>query len=342
VSEPPAQPQPAAAPRAAAPGRRVLGVALFVLAGALAALWLDTRARLAATQEELARRLRDLDSAGREARDGSQRAEQTARELEARVAAIETRLAESQSQQAALEALYHELARGRDEWQLAEIEQLLAIAQQQLQLSGNVRAALLALDLAQSRLARADRPPFLALRRALARDIERLRALPDVDLVGTSLRLDALVAAVDTLPLAFEERPVRVATEKGALPEGALARLGAEIWRELKSLVVVRRIEGEAPPLLPPREAYFLRENLKLRLLGARLALLARDEAAYREDLRAAQAWIRRYFDVRSKAVEQALAQLGTLSAATLSFEMPSLAESLEAVRGLRTRRERG
>ena len=89
----------------------------------------------------------------------------------------------------------------RDEWQLAEIEQVLAIAQQQLQLSGNVRAALLALQQAEGRLARADRPQFLPVRRALARDIERLRAVPGLDLSGISLKLDSLVAAVDSLPL---------------------------------------------------------------------------------------------------------------------------------------------
>lgn len=324
--------------------RRIFAVALAVFAVVVAALWLDTRGRIEATQEELARRLRDIEADGREARAQSRRAEEAVRELQARLGTLEARLAESQSQQAALESLYQELARSRDEWQLAEIEQVLTIAQQQLQLSGNVRAALLALELAQSRLARSDRPQFLALRRALARDIDRLRALPALDLAGMSLSLDRLIATVDGLPLAYEERAPREARAKepAAGEEGALVRLGAEIWRELKGLVVVRRIEGEAPPLVPPREAYFLRENLKLRLLSARIALLSRNEAGYREDLRAAQAWIQRYFDARSRPAQAALAQLKSLAAATLSFEVPSLAESLDAVRGVKTRRERG
>lgn len=324
--------------------RWLFAAALAVLAAVVAALWLDTRGRIEATQEELARRLRDIEADGREARAQSRRAEEAVRELQARIGALETRLAESQSQQAALESLYQELARSRDEWQLAEIEQVLAIAQQQLQLAGNVRAALLALQLAESRLARSDRPQFLAVRRALARDIERLRSLPALDLAGMSLRLDGLIAAVDALPLAFEERAPREprAKEPAAGEDGALARLGAEIWRELKSLVVVRRVEGDVAPFVPPREAYFLRENLKLRLLSARIALLSRNEAGYREDLRAAQAWIQRYFDARSKPAQAALAQLKSLASATLSFETPSLAESLDAVRGVKTRRERG
>jgi len=104
---------------------------------------------------------------------------------------------------------------------------------------------------------------------------------------------------------------------------------------------VVRTLNDAEPPLLPPSQAYFLRENLRLRLLNARLSLLSRDEAGYRQDLRAAQAWITRYFDPQSKQTAEALAQLKELSSATLSFEMPSITESLEAVRAFKTRRER-
>src|SRR5918911_1014816 len=111
---------------------------------------------------------------------------------------LDARLAEWQSQQLALEALYQELSRNRDEWQLAEIEQVLAIASQQLQLARNVRAALLALQLAEARLARADRPQFVPIRRALARDIERLKTLPVLDLPGMSMRIDTLAAQVES------------------------------------------------------------------------------------------------------------------------------------------------
>ena len=335
-------------PSPASPRARlgVLAVALVVLAAIVAALWLDTRGRIGATQDELAKRLRDIESESREARSLGRQAQEGLRDAQSRIGALEARLAESQNQQLALEALYQELARNRDEWQLAEIEQVLAIAQQQLQLSGNVRAALLALQLAESRLSRADRPQFLPVRRALARDIERLKSLPALDVPGLSLTIDRVVASVDALPLAFEERIQRPAAAKGAkvLPqpeEGFFARLGGEVWKELRQLVVVRRVDSPEPPLVPPQQAWFLRENLKLRLLNARLALLTRDEAGYREDLRVAQAWIQRYFDARAKASQGVLAQLKQLSSASVSFEPPSITDSLEAVRGFKSRRER-
>ena len=341
----PTPPPILAAPRATS---RVFAVALVLLAVIVAALWLDTRGRIGATQEELAKRLRDIESESREARTLGRQAQEGLRDTQAKIGALEAKLAESQNQQVALEALYQELARNRDEWQLAEIEQVLAIAQQQLQLSGNVRAALLALQLAESRLSRADRPQFLPVRRALTRDIERLKSLPALDVPGLSLALDRLAASVDALPLAFDERVERPAPAKAAKPgtasaeQGYLERLGGEVWRELRQLVVVRRVDAPEAPLLPPQQAWFLRENLKLRLLNARLALLTRDEAGYREDLRTAQNWIRRYFDARARGSQAALAQLKQLSSASVSFEPPSIADSLEAVRAFKARRERG
>ena len=266
------------------------------------------------------------------------------REAHVRISQLESRLAESQSQQLALEALYQELSRNRDEWQLAEIEQVLAIASQQLQLARNVRAALLALQLAESRLSRADRPQFAPIRRALARDIERLKAAPVVDFPAVANRIDNLIASVDSLPLAFEERterPAPAAKETGGPERSFASRLGSEVWAELSQLVVVRKLGPAEPPLLPPTQAYFVRENLRLRLLNARASLLSRDEAGYREDLRASLAWVQRYFDPRSRQTTEAAGQLKQLSAVSITFEMPTISESLDAVRGYKSRRER-
>ena len=318
----------------------LLLIAIALAAGLATLYWLDARSRIGATQEELARRLRDIEHDAREARSIARLSQEGLRDAQVKVAQLEARLAESQSQSLALEALYQELSRNRDEWQLAEIEQVLAIAQQQLQLAGNVRAALLALQLAEARLAKGG-PQFLPVRRALARDIERLKALPVLDMPAMSARIDSLVAGVDSLPLAFEERTLPSKERTASSEQGFWSRLGSEVWGEVKQLVVVRQVGSNEPPLLPPPQAYFLRENLRLRLLNARLSLLARDEAGYREDLRAAQAWIRRYFDARSKPAADALAQLKQLSATSISFEMPTISESLDAVRGFKSRRTR-
>jgi uroporphyrin-3 C-methyltransferase len=336
----------APAPRTATTTSRTVLLALIavVLAAGVAGLsWLDSRHRIGATQEELARRLREIESDAREARLVSRQAQEALRDSQGRIAGLETRLIESQGQQLALEALYQDLSRNRDEWQLAEIEQVLAIASQQLQLARNVRAALLALQLAESRLSRTDRPQFAPIRRALARDIERLRATPAVDFAAVTARIDNLIGGIDSLPLAFEERTERQPPPKepAGAERGFLARLAAEVWNELSQLVVVRRMGAAEPPLLPPSQAYFVRENLRLRLLNARASLLARDEAGYREDLRVSLAWVQRYFDSRSKHTSDAVAQLKQLAGVSISFEMPTISESLDAVRGYKSRRER-
>jgi uncharacterized protein HemX/uroporphyrinogen-III synthase len=341
--KPPAETHPEQVPARRSRTPLLLLIAIVLAAALATVFWLDARQRIDATQQELARRLRDIEADSREARNVARQSEDAQRDTRVKLGQLEARVAESQSQQLALESLYQELSRNRDEWQLAEIEQVLAIASQQLQLAGNVRAGLLALQLAEARLARADRPQFVPIRRALARDIERLKTLPALDLPGMSLRIDTLAAQVDSLPLAFDERDERnpPAKEVPAGERGFWSRLSSEVWNELRQLIVVRQVNSPEPPLLPPTQAYFVRENLRLRLLNARLSLLTRDEAGYREDLRTAQRWIQRYFDPRSKHTADALNQLKQLSSTTISFEMPAITESLEAVRGYKSRRER-
>jgi uroporphyrin-III C-methyltransferase len=321
---------------------RTLAWPLVILLIALALLWqwYDSRADYASLREEIARRLRDSDNDSRDARLAARQAQEAARETQARLAQLEAKLAESQSQQLALETLYQELSRGRDEWALAEIEQILTIASQQLQLAGNVQAALLALQTADARLARADRPQFIPLRKVLARDIERLKNAPNVDLVGLTLRLDQVIASVDSMPLAWDRL---YATSAGEPPpaEGFWSRLGSGMWTELKQLVRVRNLERPEPPLLSPTQEFFLRENLRLRLLNARLALLERNETVFRSDVQAAAGWISRYFDTSAKQVASTSASLKHLSSSGISFEIPGIGESLAAVRNIKAVRDK-
>jgi uroporphyrin-3 C-methyltransferase len=316
---------------------------LALVAAVLAWAWWTTRAELGAVREEVAGRLRDAANESKEARVVAREAQESVRDAQARIGALEGKQLESQSQQLALESLYQELSRSRDDWVLAEVEQTLAIAAQQLQLAGNVRAALAALQTADSRLARSDRPQFLGLRKVIARDIDRLKAAPELDVAGMTLRLDQVIAAVDQLPLLVDGRPGAPEPQQSAAAgeTGWWARTWHGVWDELKGLVRVQRLDVADSSLVAPEGRYFLRENVKLRLLHARLALLQRDEAAFRADVRAAQGWLTRYFDTRQKPVAAAVQTLGQLNAASVNVELPTLADSLNAVRALKTPRER-
>src|SRR5262249_56989524 len=155
--------------------RHWLLVALLVaLAGALALTWIDARNSQRELRLEAAKRLTEVEAANAALRGSVKETQEALRESQAKMTLLETRLAESQTQQAALEALYRELAPSRDEWALTEIEQVLLLAGQQLQLAGNVSAALAALQLADSKLQRLAPPRFVPMRRAAA----ALRARP--------------------------------------------------------------------------------------------------------------------------------------------------------------------
>lgn len=331
-------------------------LALLVAAAALALvvwLWFDGRNQVNVLTQELSKRLAQSDGASREARVIADQSRESARSAENKLGLVENKLADSQNQQVALEALYQELSRNRDDWTLAEVEQILLIASQQLQLAGNVKAALLALQAADSRLQRIDQPQLAPLRKVIDRDMENLKAAPYPDVVGISVRLDNLAAAVDSLPLGQEARlPVQSEAGGNASPPGAPAAQGIEnaqnrvlqvlrgAWNEFRQLVRIARVDQPLAPLLSPNEAFFLRENLRLRLLSARLALLARDEVSFEADLKAAHEWLTRYFDNGDKAVTNALASIGQLLEADIAIELPAISESLEAVRNYKLARD--
>ena len=314
-----------------------------ILAAALAWGWWSTRAELAAVREEVAQRLRDAGNETKEARIVAREAQEAVRDAQAKIGALEAKQLESQSQQLALESLYQELSRSRDEWVLAEVEQTLTIASQQLQLAGNVRAALAALQTADARLARSDRPQFIGLRKVVARDIERLKAAPDLDIAGMTLRIDQVITAVDQMPLLVDGRPPVPDTKQASseAQDSWWRRSWRGVWDEFKGLVRVQRLDAADSSLLAPESRYFLRENLKLRLMHARLALLQRDEPAFRADIKAAQGWLSRYFDTRQKSVAGAAQTLAQLHAAAVSVDLPTIADSLKAVRTFKTPRER-
>ena len=327
-------------PRLPAPRRHgglvaAIAIAAVAVLGFLA--WIDAKREVLDLRGELASRLTAADAATSQsqARDAEMGA--ALREAQAKLALLETRLAESQSQQAALETLYRDLAPSRDELAVVEVEQVLALASQQLAIAANVPAAIAALQLADAKLARLDRPRFAPLRRAIAADLEKLKAVPYVDTAGLAGKLDAAIASIDALPLARDERlPPPVAAPPLA-EEPSWQRTLREMWADLRSLVRVDVSDRPAAPLVAPSQQYYLRENLRLRLLSARLALIARNDAAFHADVRAAEAWLRKYFDTRAKPVATVLASLAPMTAVATGGEVPELTRSLDAARALRT-----
>lgn len=303
--------------------------------------WFDTHLQINNMQQDLAHRLTDMDGNNKASQVLMMKVQESMRELSVKVSVLEARSAEAQNQRAALESLYQDLSGSRDETVLAEVEQLLLIAGQQLQLSANVKAALIAMQQADDRLKRMDRAALNGLRKTINRDIDKLRTLPVVNVQDIKFRLDNLIADVDTLPLVQDiaDAPQRknVAITAPMRDEGAWRRLMREVWEDMKRLVRVENMQKREMPLLPPTQTFFLRENLKLRLLSARLGLLSRDEKSFKHDLQSVQEWIIRYFDVKSTSGVLAVTTLQKLRESSINIELPDISASLEAARNYRS-----
>ncbi len=366
-----ATPTPAPAPAAFAPtmtvshaparGGWLIWVVLVAVVAAVAALQVRNE-RLA---REIRQHAQTNEALAQEMRVLSRADQDSVSQLQQKFGALDARTAETRDRQAALEQANQDLLRNRDDWQRAEIQRSLEVTAEQLQLTGNVAGALAALQTVDARLATLDKPQFNAVRRAVSRDIAKLKSMPSLDLAGAALRLDDAINAVDTLPLISSAQPLEAEqaaqappavakSTKNAKAQAASApaastppnagwsagvrawwgRLWNDVRGELGQIVQVRRVDQTEALLLSSDQAWFLRENLKLRLMNARLALLSRNDDVFRADLSRADTLLARYFDTQSSRVTTVQNQLSQVRATVGTLQVPTLADSLAAVRG--------
>lgn len=346
-------------------GGWLIWVVLVIVVVAVAALQVRNE-RLA---RDIRQRAQQNEALAQEMRVLSRADQDAVAQLQQKFGALDARTTETRDRQTALEQANQDLLRNRDDWQRAEIQRSLEVAAEQLQLTGNAAGALTALQAVEARLAALDKPPFNAVRRAVSRDIAKLKAMPSLDLSGAALRLDDAINAIDTLPVlasaqpldaerAAQERPrepaakstrhakahAAAASAPGASEQAAAGwsagvrtwwyRLWDDVRGELGQIVQVRRVDQPEALLLSSDQEWFLRENLKLRLMNARLALLSRNDAVFRADLARADTLLSHYFDTKSAQVTAVQNQLTQVRAAVGTLQVPTLAESLAAVRG--------
>lgn len=332
--------QKVAASRSTAPRHRVLNVWLgrivwvgVGITGALGVNALVANYRPVDPHGDMGNRIAQLEAHLQAMSAGVQRDGAHVGEIDNKIASTNQQLTEVQAQQADLQGLYGSIAGDQEETLLADAELTLSLASQQLQLTGNVGAALAALYRLDERLAGHDKPRLMPLRRSLARDLDALKRVPWVDYVGLSARIDSMASAIDSLPLVVD---AKATDETPAATVDQRTGLLGEIGRSLGALVEIRRIDQPDPVLLAPRQALYLREQVKLRLLNARLALLQRDEVTFKRDLAATEQTLRKHFDGHAKSVIATLTTLRDLQSARPAQALPGLVDSLNAARDAR------
>ena len=373
AATPDTKPNPTRNPRPARYAMLALGLV------ALGSAWLafQTAQRVATLEQELVRRQQDSQTLATEARVLAKQAQDVSREADAKVALLETRVAENTLQRSQFEELVQNLSRSRDENMLADIDAAVRVAIAQSSITGSTEPLFVTLKQADERLARNSQPRLERVRRALVRDLDRVRAVAVGDISTLLIKLDEAVRLVDELPLVVQPEP-RAAAERAAPARavasaaaattraaasataasaraapggpaasapvaaaagnwrGALAErwqfVTSHIWNEVRSLVRVSRIEQPEAMLLAPEQAYFLRQNIKLRLLNARLALLSRQFATAQADLRDVQSVLDRYFERNHRRVTAMRELVQQVAAQGQGVVVPRPDESLAAL----------
>jgi uroporphyrin-3 C-methyltransferase len=327
----PVRPVPPVPPAPTAPSSP-FNLALIVALGALALSgWqiYNTREELASTRQELARRNAD---------PAIKAMAEQVRATDARMALLEIKLNEASSQFATLNTMYQDMTKVRSDWLLSEVGHSLALASQELQLAGNVPTAISALQVVDDRLSTFDRPELISVKKAVAHDLETLRALPQLDTIGLTARIDSLVQNIDQLPLSVDIQRQSVNMAPPSRSTSFWEQLLKDVSSSLGEMVRIRRIDKPEAILLSPDQAFMLRENLKLRLLDARIALLQRNAAPFNADVSAVQNDAQRYFDPSAPATRLWLQELNDLKKAPINTALPDLSDSLKAVNDAQTR----
>jgi uroporphyrin-3 C-methyltransferase len=312
-----------------------LPIAIAAVALVLSALLWEKLSRI---QGQLARQSADAGQQSLEAKAWAKQAQDNVKDSASRLALVESRMGEAALQRTQLEELIQTLSRSRDENLVLDIESSLRLAQQQAQLTSSLEPLLVTLKTAQVRLQKSANPRLSNVQRAIERDLDLVKTAQITDLPGMLLILDDMVALADELPLANEIRTAQPTNPAANVaPRNVTQMLWWQQWLdrfmlEARGLLRVSRIESPEAALLSPEQGFFLKENLKLKLLNARLSLLARQNDAARTDLISAQLALKKYFDTGAKKTQLALQLLDKAQALSKGSPIPRLDASLAAL----------
>jgi len=258
----------------------------------------------------------------------------TQRQFAEQLAALEQSVAEQQRRLMDQQQRIGELsAEDKQAWQLAEAQYLLRLANQRLIMTGDTLSAEALLRSADGILRELGDADLHALRAAVAEDLAAVRAVPKLDVQGLYLRLDALIRQTDALVLF--ELPER-ATE-GVVPaaddwQSRLAQGYRAAVAKLSEYIVVSRRDVPVETLMDPQYEGLVRQNMRMLLEQAQVAMLSGNDLLYRQSLERAEGWVTQFFKGDEQAALAMAEELRRLRDERVAVDLPDLNGSLQAL----------
>jgi uroporphyrin-3 C-methyltransferase len=230
-------------------------------------------------------------------------------------------------------------------WQLAQVNYLVKLAERKLWSDQDVTTALALLKNADNELASLNDPSLIELRRAINQDITTLSVIAQVDYDGITLKINQLANQVDNLRLLDKNSEDTDSQNHSSSLSGSVGQ-----WREnltkswkgfLDDFITIRRRDTSAEPLLAPNQDIYLRENIRAKLLIAAQAVPRHQNEVYKQSLEASTTWIHAYYDPQDPATKEFLQRLDELSQRTVNMDLPGHLESQPILENLMQTRVR-
>lgn len=235
--------------------------------------------------------------------------------------------------------LQRQLGKTRGDWLIADAEYLLSVANERLQLGGDIKTTFIALEAADQRLRESGDPAVFKVREAIAGEISTLKNINPPDIVGTFSRLQALSMRMAELPLFLPHAgKTRYPPQKPASQDKTEVEsfddLVDSAWQDLKGLIVIRRTEHPVEAVLLPEQADMIRQNLQSEMEIAKIALVRRDPELFRSGLENVRNWLVENYQANAE-MNAVLAELKGLQDAADTAKMPDIGGSLKLLRDI-------
>ena len=217
------------------------------------------------------------------------------------------------------------------DWLFSEADFLLNNALRKLVLDNDVDTAVSLLKLADETLAKVNNSQSAAIRSAINQDLKQLLSVAGVDQNAVMQKLSQLANTVDELPVldvnfGDDQNATKLSDSLSDWAENAEKSATSFLNHFIR---ISPKYGADRKELLAPNQDIYLRENIRLRLQLAIMAVPRQQNELYKQSLEAVASWIRSYFDTNAEVTQSFLKSVDELSEVSIYVDVPSQLQSL-------------